>query len=408
LKPAAIWVGAPEVCPCAGPTAKACSWTTVSISWWAPIHTLQLIRDVGQDPNALLSNLPLTLTFPDGSGLRCPNWPAPLDALAGMLGARHWHWADRLSLLRWTLHWRRRGFVCPPGQTVQALCVPLSPRVRTDLIEPLCVAALNTPAPSADAQVLLRVLRDTLTGPSGSSHLLLPRTDLGALFPAAAQTWLRQRDVALHLGQRITTVRPETAQWRVMDQTFAAVVLATDAAHAATLVQACAVDAPPALTGSMQVWAAQARALLFEPIATVYAVGAAQPLPQPMLALRSTPEAPAQFVFDRGQLGGPPGLLAFVVSACRADRQQVQQQVLRQAQDQLGLTLHPLQTLVEKRATFACTPGLLRPGTRIAPGLFACGDYVAGPYPATLEGAVRSADAVCEILCAELGAALPI
>jgi len=31
-----------------------------------------------------------------------------------------------------------------------------------------------------------------------------------------------------------------------------------------------------------------------------------------------------------------------------------------------------------------------RPPAWIAPGLFACGDYVAGPYPATLEGAVRS------------------
>ncbi|MDP3604157.1 MAG: FAD-dependent oxidoreductase, partial [Polaromonas sp.] len=26
----------------------------------------------------------------------------------------------------------------------------------------------------------------------------------------------------------------------------------------------------------------------------------------------------------------------------------------------------------------------------LAPGLLACGDYVDGPYPATLEGAVRS------------------
>jgi predicted NAD/FAD-dependent oxidoreductase len=49
-----------------------------------------------------------------------------------------------------------------------------------------------------------------------------------------------------------------------------------------------------------------------------------------------------------------------------------------------------VQTVVEKRATFACTPGLQRPPMRIGPGLFACGDYVAGPYPATLEGAVRS------------------
>jgi len=49
-----------------------------------------------------------------------------------------------------------------------------------------------------------------------------------------------------------------------------------------------------------------------------------------------------------------------------------------------------VRTVVERRATFACTPGLQRPGVEIAPGLLACGDYVAGPYPATLEGAVRS------------------
>ena len=43
-----------------------------------------------------------------------------------------------------------------------------------------------------------------------------------------------------------------------------------------------------------------------------------------------------------------------------------------------------------QRATFACTPGLARPAAFIAKGLHAAGDYVAGPYPATLEGAVRS------------------
>jgi uncharacterized protein with NAD-binding domain and iron-sulfur cluster len=44
----------------------------------------------------------------------------------------------------------------------------------------------------------------------------------------------------------------------------------------------------------------------------------------------------------------------------------------------------------EKRATFRCTPGLQRPPASIAPGLWAAGDYVDGPYPATLEGAVLS------------------
>jgi hypothetical protein len=110
-----------------------------------------------------------------------------------------------------------------------------------------------------------------------------------------------------------------------------------------------------------------------------------------MMALRSDGAlAPAQFAFDRGQLGGPVGLLAFVVSASSGDREDLQAQVLRQARVQLALDLQAVQTVVEKRATLACTPGLTRPAMQIAPGLLACGDFVAGPYPSTLEGAVRN------------------
>jgi monoamine oxidase len=58
-----------------------------------------------------------------------------------------------------------------------------------------------------------------------------------------------------------------------------------------------------------------------------------------------------------------------------------------------GLLKSPLRHVrefTERRATFRCVPLLNRPAARIAPGLWAAGDYVAGPYPATLEGAVRS------------------
>jgi hypothetical protein len=123
----------------------------------------------------------------------------------------------------------------------------------------------------------------------------------------------------------------------------------------------------------------------------VYAWSPQARLPHPMLALRSTADAPAQFAFDRGQLGGPKGLLAFVVSASSGTLDELQAAVLAQASGQLGMAgLQAVQTVVEKRATFACTPGLLRPPQTIAPGLLAAGDYVDGPYPATLEGAVRS------------------
>ncbi|MDE2442267.1 MAG: FAD-dependent oxidoreductase, partial [Betaproteobacteria bacterium] len=45
---------------------------------------------------------------------------------------------------------------------------------------------------------------------------------------------------------------------------------------------------------------------------------------------------------------------------------------------------------IEQRATFSCTPAMLRPDGAPLPGISVAGDYIAGRYPATLEGAVRS------------------
>jgi len=65
-----------------------------------------------------------------------------------------------------------------------------------------------------------------------------------------------------------------------------------------------------------------------------------------------------------------------------------------QAEEALGPWLRgPLtvtQVVTEKRATFRCVPGLRRPPTSIARNFVAAGDFVEGPYPSTLEGAIRS------------------
>src|SRR5690606_8602276 len=103
--------------------------------------------------------------------------------------------------------------------------------------------------------------------------------------------------------------------------------------------------------------------------------------------------------------GGPPGLLAFVVSAFQGERTVLEREVLAQAADELALPgLRAVRTVVERRATFLCTPTLVRPALQIAPGLLACGDYVAGPYPATLEGAALHGAAAARALGAGAGA----
>jgi squalene-associated FAD-dependent desaturase len=346
--------------------------------------TLALMRDVGIDPDAVLRRLPLTLRFADGGGLQVPpRWPPPLDLLAGILGARGWSWRDKAALVRTALGWRRGGFRCAPGVSVAALCAPLTPRVMAELIEPLCVSALNTPIEAASGQVFLRVLHDALFAERGGADLLLPRVDLGALLPDAAVRWLTQHGALLRSGTRVHTIAHQATGWQVDDALFDRVVLACPPWDAARL--AAGVGRPDA-----SAWSQTAHALRHEGIATVYVAGGGS-LPAPLLTLRPGEGAPAQFVFDRGQLGGPQGLLAFVVSASTGERGTLQHQVLAQAREQLGLTgLRAVQTVVERRATFACTPALVRPQAQVAPGLLACGDYVEGPYPATLEGAVRS------------------
>ncbi|WP_296495344.1 hydroxysqualene dehydroxylase HpnE [Rhodoferax sp.] len=359
-------------------------------------ETLALMRLVGLSPETALLNLPMTLRFPDGRGLQFAAWPTPLDALGGILQARGWTLADKWSLLRAALGWQFRGFACAASLSVADLCQRLTPKIKAELIDPLCVSALNTPPEQASAQVFLRVMRDALFGVQAGSRLLLPRVDLSALFPDAAARWLLERGGQLRLGQRIDALHKQAQQWRVQAELFDAVLLATPAPHAAQILSTADMPAPHA--EQVRHWVESARALQHEAIATVYAWAPQASLPIAMLALRSSTQHPAQFVFDRGQLGGPAGLLAFVVSAARGERATLQAQVLAQGLEQLGLALQAVQTVVEKRATFACTPGLQRPPPTIAPGLLACGDYVAGPYPATLEGAVRSGRAVVALL----------
>lgn len=349
-------------------------------------ETLALMRAVGVDPQTALLRLPLSLRRPDGSGLAVPaGWPAPLDLLAGIAAARGWTWRDKMSLLRRAWAWRRAGFRCADDATVADLCRGLAPRAMDELIDPLCVSALNTPSAWASGRVFLTVLRDALFGEPGGADLLLPRVDLGALLPDAALAWLAGRGATLRLGTRVAAVERAgagAARWRIAGAAVDHVVIAGAPWDAVRLLRASAIDAPA--------WIAAAESLRFEAIATVYLEGAS-PLAAPLLALASSTDAPAQFAFDRTGLGGPRGRLALVVSASDAPRDVLERQVLRQARDALGQpALRVLRTIVEKRATFACTPGLRRPGGAIAEAIGACGDYVDGPYPATLEGAVRS------------------
>ncbi|MCS0580320.1 hydroxysqualene dehydroxylase HpnE [Massilia pinisoli] len=373
--------------------------------------TLQLMRRVGVDPRRALLRLPLQMRYPvadAGMDFVAPRLPAPLHVLVALLRARGLDRADKMALARFTTSARWMDWQLHNDCSVAELLERFdqTPRLVQLMWRPLCLAALNTPPERASAQVFLAVLRDSLGARRAASDMLLPRVLLDALFPDAARRHLEGRGAAVRAGERITAITPDGGAWRLHagtdDRTFDAVVLATAPWQAAALLRP--------LDGAADT-IARVDALTYEPIATIYLqYEAGMRLPLPFCALADAPDAGrwGQFVFDRGQLDpGQDGLLAVVVSgadpAGAIGHEALAAAVAAQLAAAFALPAlgKPLwsRTITEKRATFACAPGLTRPANATGlPGLVLAGDYTAGEYPATLEAAVRSGVAAAGII----------
>ena len=217
-------------------------------------RTLDLMRTVGTDVAVFIDRRPLELRYPDGRGLRMPPGPPWLGFGRAVFGCKGWRTRDRMALIGAAARWALAGFRCAPELTVAELCRDLPPAVHELLIDPLCVAALNTPAAKASGAVLLQVLRDALFGGRGSADLLLPRRSLGDLLPQPAAQWLQAAGTELRLGSRVAQLRRDGAGWRIDEEPFDGVILACTATEAARL----AAEVAPA-------WSERALALALMP-----------------------------------------------------------------------------------------------------------------------------------------------
>ena len=360
-------------------------------------ETLRLMRVVGADPDKLLLRAPLAIEYPGKFSLRAPRLPAPLHLLAALLTAGGLTWHERLAAMRFIAAMRRGAYRIAADMPVGEL---LAQQRQTGALarylwEPLCVSALNTPAATASAQAFLNVLRDGLDGAREASDFLIPRTDLGRLFPGPAAEFVRASGGAVRLGTPV----------RVLDRAGDGFVLDDRPGrytHAIVAVGPHQIDALldrfPTLATTRQSLAA----FVYEPIYTCYLQYPPDvSMPQAMTGFDG---GTIQWIFDRGRLNGSAGLLAAVISA-RGAHQSVSQDVVASAMHRElaaylpGLS-QPLwsRVIAEKRATFSCRPGVARPGNQTAVGnLYLAGDYTASDYPATLESAVRSG-----VLAAEL------
>lgn len=355
-------------------------------------ETLRLLNLVGVDIAEVCDAPPLTLQVMPDFYLRAAALPAPWHLGLGLLNSRGISLRDKFSAARFLMALKHDAFRIAPDIDVSALLSQhqQSQALNNYLWHPLCLAALNTLPHCASAQIFVNVLRDAFFGSRADSRLLLPRVDLGQLFPDPAARYITAHAGEIRLRQRIlrleVTDRGISLQHEQGAEFFSQVICAVPPFRVGDLL-----GQQPALQPIMD----QIAALQYQPIYTVYLqYPAATRLAFPMLGLTN---AMSQWVFDRGALDGKLGLMSVIISAEGAHETlphaALAERVMQELHEQLGLPAQTAwaQVIAEKRATYACLPALQRPD-HITPltGLFLAGDYTAGDYPATLESAVRS------------------
>ncbi len=359
-------------------------------------ETLRLARRLGSVQR--LQRRGLRLMLPD-CDLRLPRLPAPLNLAAGLIASRGLSLADKYAAARFMRALQRQGFRLPEDTTVSALLAHQAQpqRVIDHLWAPICIAALNTPLEQASAQVFCNVLRDSLFARRADSDFLFHEGPLADLLPEPAARFITKQGGEVRLNCKVTGLRREGDRFRLLgtDLEAQAVIVAT---HPARL---------PALLGelpSLKPILDQVRNYHWQPIDTTWLRFAAPVrLPYPMLALGG---GQSPWVFDRQDLA--PGLLSVVVSATgphlEVDGSVWSAHLFARLEHLIGPLPRLLghKRIVEKRATFACTPNLPRPDHRTPlPGLYLAGDFTRGDYPATLEGAVRSGVACARMITGE-------
>jgi squalene-associated FAD-dependent desaturase len=377
--------------------------------------TLALIGRLHRGGPAPLARTPLAMgplaqDLPNALALRSRRLPM-INALAGgLLFARGLSLRERLAAARAFRTWQRQRFRCAPLQTVSQMLAAHPPRVADELWAPLCIAALNTPPVRACAQVFLDVVAAAFDGGPHAADLLLPKSGLGPLLPEPAARWL---DANGHCVRTRTTAVVHQAHHHGVQVDAQGVAERFDGAIVAVGPHQLRRALGPDVAQNASATAALdcVAAYRYEPITTIYLGyrGAVAALPPGLVRLD---DAPGQWVFERDDIAASTGatarglerILAVVISTAGAHDALAQGELAAACDAQLRRSLPALppaawsSVIAERRATYACTPGLAHPAIELGPRLFLAGDYLYPAFPATLEAAVRSGESAAAAL----------
>jgi squalene-associated FAD-dependent desaturase len=274
-----------------------------------------------------------------------------------------------------------------PAATVAALLDDGGALYRL-LLEPLAIAALNTPADEALAVLLSRVVAETLMRGGVACRPLVPRVGLSESFIDPAVAWLTARGAPVFTGRRIVALRVEAERVVALESPDGpvevgpadSVVLATPAPVAADLLPRLIVPDT------------------FNAILNIHFRTEAEPGAAGFVGLVG---GTAEWVFVK------PGIVSVTISAANRlidlPAQDIATRVWPDVATALSLDrpMPPWRVVKERRATIAATAAqeAKRPSARIGlRNLALAGDWTNTGLPGTIEGAVRSGRVAADVL----------
>ena len=362
---------------------------------------LELLDMIGIDESLLLNRLPLSLTVKGSEttvDLRAPKLPAPLHLLVAFLRAKGLSGSDKFKTLANWLRLVNADARSDMNVTELLHCTGQSERVSHYLWTPLCIAALNTHPDIASARLFQRILKDAFMRRRADSDLLLPRYDMGRLFPRPALDWLSNKGANIMTGHRVTDLQ-------VADGQFCGVKLGNMTIESSRVLIAASPWGCARLIRFIEELGPLFNKLVlfdYQPIATVFLEYEKPVLLKPtMLGLADNT---TQWLFDR-RITSHPKIISAVISAdgehTSMSKEQLTRLVVEDIKANTPLKLDPVNSMVirEKRATFSATPEIetLRPANETTlRGCWIAGDYTNTGYPATLEGAIISGKAAAD------------
>jgi len=255
------------------------------------------------------------------------------------------------------------------------------------LIEPLAVAALNTPAEVGLARLLGAVVRETLLRGGACCIPAFPREGLSESLVTPAVEFLRASGCDMQFGRRVGALDIEGDRVRGLRT-----------ADGAVPVESVVLAVPPWVAGELLPGLVVPDE--FQAILNIHFRIDADPGPAGFIGVVG---GTAEWVFVK------PGHVSVTVSAANRMVDEPAEAIAAAVWPDVRTALRlpekmpPFRVVKERRASFAATRAQerRRPGPRGAlANLVLAGDWTATGLPATIEGAIRSGRAAAEALLA--------